>query len=67
MSTMTAAGAAPAEALELTWRIREAADAVYQLVREAHEQHVWATLGYDSWAEYARAELGLGRPDEFPA
>lgn len=40
------------EARALTDRIRDAVEATWALLLEAHEQRAWAALGYGTWAEY---------------
>ncbi|MEO8520040.1 MAG: hypothetical protein ABI603_01680 [Acidobacteriota bacterium] len=42
----------------LTDRIKHAAEHLYQLLLEAHEQEAWRALGYPSWREYAAIEFG---------
>lgn len=56
------------QARELTDSLRDAIADVQRAgmilaaqVREAHRTRIWLSLGYDSWGEYARAELGISR------
>src|SRR2546423_10056480 len=45
----------------LTDRIRHAKEQVCLLLLEAHERRAPAALGYRSWGDYVRMELGLSR------
>lgn len=49
------------EARALTDRIRDAVEATWALLLEAHEQRAWAALGYGTWAEYVSAEFNMSR------
>lgn len=51
----------PDQARALTDRIRDAVEATWALLLEAHEQRAWAALGYSTWAEYVGAEFDMGR------
>ncbi|KAA2244136.1 hypothetical protein F0L68_41350, partial [Solihabitans fulvus] len=41
--------------------VRRAVEVLAARVHAAHQAKVWTTLGYSSWADYARAEFGIGR------
>jgi hypothetical protein len=45
----------------LTEQIRNATRVVCLLLLQAYEQRVWFALGYRSWEEYVRSELGFRR------
>jgi hypothetical protein len=49
------------EAHVLTQRIKNATHEVCLLLLEAHQRRAWVPLGYRSWREYVRSELGLSR------
>jgi hypothetical protein len=49
------------EARNLTARIRAGAATISILLLEAHERRAWSVLGFDTWAEYVRGELGMSR------
>jgi hypothetical protein len=49
------------EAQTLTERIKTATREVCLLLLEAHQRRAWVPLGYRSWREYVRSELGLSR------
>lgn len=49
------------EARTITRRIRSGVGHVSMLLLEAHERRAWAVLGYPTWEEYVRQELGLSR------
>jgi hypothetical protein len=49
------------EAQTLTERIKTATQEVCLLLLEAHQRRAWVPLGYRSWREYVRSELGLSR------
>jgi hypothetical protein len=48
-------------AYALTERIRTATHEVCMLLHQAHQGRAWLALGYRSWGEYVRSELGLSR------
>ncbi|MEU2258525.1 hypothetical protein ABZ540_35770 [Nocardia xishanensis] len=61
-----------AQARALTGELREAMTAVRragavlaEAVRRAHDARVWLALGYTSWADYARGELGISRAQAY--
>lgn len=41
--------------------VQRAGVALAARVREAHRARIWLSLGYPSWGDYARAELGISR------
>lgn len=47
------------EAQELTDAIRSTAVATYVLLTRAHEEKAHRALGYDTWAEYVKAEFDM--------
>lgn len=47
------------EAREVTDAIRSAATATYILLAQAHQGKAYRALGYDTWAEYVRAEFEI--------
>jgi hypothetical protein len=49
------------EALELTARIRGAAEELWSLLLEARDRKAWQVLGYPSMADYAKAEFGMSQ------
>lgn len=49
----------PDEARQLTERIRSTADALWQLLAEAHDRGAWRALGYDSFKAYVGAEFQM--------
>ena len=51
----------PAEARELTERIKRVADSVSLLLLEAQERQAWAALGHHTWERYVSKEFGLSR------
>jgi hypothetical protein len=67
MTTTESTETDPADARELTERIREAAETVYELVLEAHDRNVWEALGYGSWQDYVGVELHLEPPETVSA
>jgi hypothetical protein len=67
MTTTESIKAGPADARELTERIREAAETVRELVLEAHDRNAWEALGYDSWQDYVGVELHLEPPETVSA
>jgi hypothetical protein len=50
-----------AQALELTQRIKTGVHQMSVLLLEAHDRRAWSALGYKSWSQYVRVELGLSR------
>lgn len=48
-------------ALKLTRDIQSTANALYILIKKAHDQKAWAALGYDSWANYIEEEFKFSR------
>jgi hypothetical protein len=54
-----------AEARELTNRIRDAADALWSLLAEAHQRQAWRALGYSRWEDYVRAEFNMARSTSY--
>lgn len=51
----------PAQARELTDRIKVGVEAVWQLVKDAYVSRAWEALGYDSWDDYCTREFGSSR------
>lgn len=51
----------PAQARELTDRIKVGVEAVWQLVKDAYVTRAWEALGYDSWDDYCTREFGSSR------
>ncbi|WP_280265247.1 hypothetical protein [Nocardia wallacei] len=51
----------PADARDLTDRIRVGAEAVWELVKQAYVSRAWSILGYDSWDDYCTREFGNSR------
>ena len=51
----------PAQARELTDRIKVGVEAVWQLVKDAYVSRAWVALGYDSWDDYCTREFGTSR------
>lgn len=49
------------EARELTEHIRSVADALYVLIARAHAGRAWEPLGYNSFADYVRAEFDISK------
>lgn len=45
----------------LTETIRNAVDVVWMLIARAHAGKAWKALGYDTWAEYVKAEFDMSR------
>lgn len=48
-----------AEAQKLTNSIRTAADNLWQLIQQAHDQRAWEAMGYGSWKSYVQTEFGM--------
>lgn len=63
MNTMleTVAACTPAEARDLTEKIKHTAEDLSALLLEAHSRGAWKALGYDSWRAYATAELSISQ------
>jgi len=57
MTAIEPSAARESEARELTHQIRDAAETIHRLVLRVHDERAWAALGYDSWGDYADAEL----------
>lgn len=51
----------PDEARQLTERIRSTADALWQLLAEAHDRGAWRALGYDTFKSYVGSEFGMSK------
>lgn len=51
----------PADARDLTDRIRVGVEAVWELVKHAYVTRAWSLLGYDSWDDYCTREFGSCR------
>ncbi len=49
------------EARILTDEIRNTSRQVCVLLLEAHDRYAWSALGYTTWEQYVRQELGLSR------
>lgn len=47
------------EAKALTDRIRVAADDLWRLIQQAHDQQAWRVMGYSSWKSYVQTEFGM--------
>lgn len=47
------------EARALTDEIKKSCQRVWLLVTEAHDRKAHKALGYETWADYAKAELGM--------
>lgn len=53
------------EARALTERIKDAAEAIWSLLLEAHERRAWSALGYARWEDYVRAEFDMARAHSY--
>lgn len=53
------AALSPAEARDLTNRIRSTAEGLASLLQEAYKREAWRALGYASWRDYATTELDI--------
>ena len=51
----------PDEARQLTERIRSTADALWQLLAEAHDRGAWRALGYDTFKAYVEGEFQMSK------
>lgn len=51
----------PDEARQLTERIRSTADALWQLLAEAHDRGAWRALGYDTFKGYVEGEFQMSK------
>lgn len=51
----------PADARELTDRIKSGLGHVSLLLLEAHDKKAWSPLGCKSWSHYVRSEFGISR------
>ena len=49
------------EAQALTERIRATTETLWELLTKAKEGEAWDTLGYDSWADYVKAEFNMSK------
>lgn len=49
------------QAVDLTERIRSAAETTWALLMEAHEGRAWNVLGYNTWDDYVAGEFGMSR------
>lgn len=49
------------EARELTARIAENVEGLWQLIGEAYSRKAWSALGYTSWEAYTETEFGMSR------
>lgn len=50
-----------AEAKQLTEDIKSTTSALYVLLKRAHDEKAWASLGYKSWTEYIENEFDFSR------
>jgi len=50
-----------AQAKRVTTAIRQTADDLWHLLREAHDGQAWAALGYATWGAYVEAEFDMTR------
>jgi len=55
----------PQEARLLTQRINTEMNQVCLLLAEAHERRAWAAVGYATWDEYVRNDLGSSRSQPY--
>ncbi len=49
------------EAKELTERIKQTSDKLWELIAEAHKGKAWELLGYTSWRSYVETEFAISR------
>lgn len=49
------------EARDLTDRIKQHAEALWELLLEAHDRGAWRALGYSTWADYVAGEFDMSR------
>lgn len=53
------------EASAITQAIRETTDAVYDLIKRAHDGKAWKALGHPNWEEYVRLEFQMSRRQSY--
>lgn len=49
------------EAIELTGDIKSTSTALYVLLKKAHDNKAWISMGYKSWSEYISSEFEFSR------
>lgn len=49
------------EARDLTDRIKQHAEALWELLLEAHDRGAWKALSYSTWADYVSGEFDMSR------
>lgn len=65
MSNLAAAPLTHREAMDLTGRIKTAANNLWQLLLEAHERKAWKALSYPTWEAYVKAEFDMSRSNAY--
>jgi hypothetical protein len=49
------------QARELTWFIKNKADELWEMIKQAYLRRAWDALGYQSWDDYCTREFGTAR------